>query len=164
VDSGSEAFFVVVLPRRGCARHRMTPVCAGPAWPSARRTVAQLCAPRPSPAPSARRSSAAPRWGLPTTLASSTDAQGRPRVLLALGHLLFRGLCLGRVLLNDRVHDGRPRSRPRGQVLPALGPSVLQGPLLLKGPGLRRPDSKSKSQLKPWVLKDANRARIEAAL
>jgi len=25
----SEALFVVVLPRRGCAMHRMTPVCAG---------------------------------------------------------------------------------------------------------------------------------------
>ena len=25
----SEALFVVVLPRRGCAMHRMTPVCVG---------------------------------------------------------------------------------------------------------------------------------------
>ena len=159
-----------------------------PAWPSARSKAspngskvphkagvffpAHGSAPRPSSAPSARRSSAAPRRGLPTTLASSTDACAvpavrRPRVLLALGHLLLRGHCLdGRVLLDDRVHDGHPRSRPRGRVLPALGRAVL-----LRSPGLcrsRRPRVRPRCPRWPrerhqWPRRRANEAPLPRA-
>jgi hypothetical protein len=128
---------VAFCPKQGFAQREQSPTQRRRLLPDARFR------PRSSPAPSARRSSVAPRRGLPTSLASSTGAcavhRAVPGFSSHLGTFYFEAYVSSAALSSMTVPaTAVPEAAPRGRVLPALGRAVLQGHLLLRSLGLGR--------------------------